>query len=66
MQRERVERLFAQRRQRAGLTIEDARRILWMYTSRDVYRMLVQVGGWPPEKYQAWLSSALVEALVRP
>lgn len=35
------------------------RRILWMYTSRDVYRMLVHEGGWTPERYEQWLSATL-------
>ena len=35
-----------------------------MYTSRDVYRMLVHDGGWPPDRYQEWLSRTLLEALV--
>lgn len=44
----------------------EARRILWMYTSCDVYRMLVREGGWTPDQYQAWLSDTLVKALVDP
>ena len=64
MQRERVQLLFAQRKQRKGLTADDARRILWMYTSRDIYRMLVHDGGWTPDRYQKWLSDALLDALV--
>ncbi len=48
------------------LDVEQARRILWMYTSRDVYRMRVQDGGWSPQRYQEWLSRTLVEALVEP
>lgn len=64
MQRERVQLLFAQRKQRKGLTPDDARRILWMYTSRDIYRMLVHDGGWTPDRYQQWLSDALLDALV--
>lgn len=63
MQEERVKRLFEQRRQKKGLTFEDARRILWMYTSRDVYRMLVQEAGWSPDRYQQWLSETLVASL---
>ncbi|NOT70931.1 MAG: TetR/AcrR family transcriptional regulator [Hyphomicrobium sp.] len=66
MQEERVRALFAQARARRGLDVEQARRILWMYTSRDVYRMLVQDGGWSPQRYQEWLSRTLVEALVEP
>jgi AcrR family transcriptional regulator len=65
MQEARVGLLFAEGRQRAGLTLEEARRILWMYTSRDVYRMLVHDGGWTPDRYQQWLSETLVAALVR-
>ena len=62
----RLELLFASRRARPGLSLDEARRILWMYTSRDVYRMLVHDGGWTAEQYQQWLSQTLVEALVAP
>ena len=66
MQKERVELLFAQSKQRTGLTLRDARRIMWMYTSRDVYRLLVHEGGWTPNRYQKWLSITLVDALIKP
>ena len=65
MQAERLQRLFESGRARVGLSLDEARRILWMYTSRDVYRMLVLEGGWTPDRYQQWLSRTLVEALVR-
>lgn len=61
----RVELLFASGKARPGLSLEEARRVLWMYTSRDVYRMLVNDGGWTADRYQQWLSRTLVEALVR-
>jgi AcrR family transcriptional regulator len=64
MQRERLEALAAGGRMKPGLAMEDARRILWMYTGREVYRMLVEVGGWSADKYQAWLAAALMDALV--
>jgi len=64
MQADRLKRLFASDRARPGLSLEEARRILWMYTSRDVYRMLVRDGGWVPDRYQQWLSRTLVEALL--
>lgn len=64
MQEERLTLLFDQSKSKRGLDLADARRILWMYTSRDVYRMLVQVGGWTPDQYQSWLSDTLVSALV--
>lgn len=64
MQEERLRRLFEADKAKRGLTIEEARRILWMYTSRDVYRMLVQEGGWTLDSYEAWLSQTLLDALV--
>lgn len=60
----RLKLLFASGKARPGLSLEEARRILWMYTSRDVYRMLVNDGGWTAEHYQQWLSRTLVESLV--
>jgi hypothetical protein len=64
MQEERLKLLFAAARQRKSLALDEARRILWMYTSRDVYRMLVHEGGWTPDQYQQWLSDTLLTALV--
>jgi AcrR family transcriptional regulator len=66
MQQERLRILFAQSKQRRGLTFDEARRVLWMYTSRDVYRMLVHEGGWTPGRYQEWLCDTLMKALVSP
>jgi AcrR family transcriptional regulator len=64
MQEERVKVLFAQSRQARGLGPDEARRILWMYTSREIYRMLVHEAGWTPDRYQEWLSRTLLDALV--
>jgi AcrR family transcriptional regulator len=64
MQEKRVRLLFDAGMAKRGLSFDDARRIMWMYTSRDVYRMLVHEGGWTPGRYQEWLSRALLEALV--
>jgi AcrR family transcriptional regulator len=64
MQRERIELLFARGLARPGLDRERARRIMWMYTSRDIYRMLVDEGGWTADEYQAWLSRTLADALL--
>lgn len=64
MQEERTRLLFAQGKAQPGLDLATARRILWMYTSRDIYRMLVQDGGWTADRYQDWLADRLMEALV--
>ena len=65
MQASRLQKLFDAGKARRGLTLDEARRVMWMYTSRDVYRMLVQESGWTPDRYQEWLSQTLVEALVK-
>lgn len=65
MQKKRITLLFEQSRQREGLNVHEARRILWMYTGRDIYRMLVHESGWTPDRYQNWLSSTIVAALVK-
>ncbi len=66
MQEARVRLLFDEGKARPGLGLDEARRILWMYTGRDIYRMLVQEGGWSPDEYEAWLARTLVASLVRP
>jgi AcrR family transcriptional regulator len=66
MQRPRLERLFAANRARRGLAFARAQQLMWMYTSRDNYRMLVHESGWSPDEYQAWLARTLVETLVEP
>lgn len=66
MQEARLRLLFDQARNKDGLSFDDAQRILWMYTSRDIYRMLVQERGWSADQYQRWLSETLVMALVKP
>jgi AcrR family transcriptional regulator len=66
MQKERVTLLFAKSKEKKGLTLNEARRIMWMYTSREIYRLLVHEGGWSPIRYQKWLSVTLVTALVNP
>ena len=51
---------------RPDLTVQKARDILWMFTSRDVYRMLVRERGWTSQQYQDWLADTLVQSLLRP
>lgn len=47
-----------------GLTPVRARDILWTFTGRDMYRMLVIEQGWPPDEYEKWLTDLLVKILV--
>ena len=39
------------------------RDILWMYTGRDVYRMLVLERGWSSDEYESWLAETLIRTL---
>lgn len=64
LQESRLKRLYAEGKSKKGLAMETAQRLLWMYTSRDIYRMLVKEGGWSPDQYEEWLSVTLVAALV--
>jgi len=66
MQKPRIDLLFAQGLARKGLDKARARQILSMYTSRDVYRMLVHESGWSTDDYEAWLARTLIDALVEP
>ena len=46
------------------LGLARVRDILWMYTGRDVYRMLVLERGWSSDEYESWLTEALIKALM--
>jgi AcrR family transcriptional regulator len=68
--RERQEKMITLLRQakrlRPELDYESARDVLWMFTGRDVYRMLVRERDWSPQKYQDWLADMLIAALLAP
>jgi AcrR family transcriptional regulator len=65
LQRDRIEKLYKGGLARTGLDQPSARHVLWMFTSRDVYRMLVHESGWSADRYQAWLADTLVRLLTR-
>ncbi len=47
-----------------GLDEKEARDIYWTLTARDIYRMLVIERKWSSDRYEKWLSDAIVAALV--
>lgn len=55
-----VKRVPAARR----LGLARVRDILWMYTGRDVYRMLVLERGWSSDEYEGWLAETLIKTLM--
>lgn len=46
------------------LTLTKARDILWAFTGRDIYRMLVIERGWNSDEYETWLGNLLIATLV--
>ncbi len=46
-----------------GLSVKEARDILWTFTGRDLYRMFVVEQKWTSETYETWLSQWLILAL---
>lgn len=49
---------------RAGVTADEARDVLWTYTSAELYRLLVIERGWAAERYGRWVAQALTAALL--
>lgn len=39
--------------------------IIWAFTGRDLYRMLVIEQGWPPDEYEKWLGQLLIKTLIK-
>ena len=48
-----------------GLTAQEARDLLWTFTSRALYSLLVVDRGWTSDHYQEWLADTLVAMLVK-
>lgn len=49
---------------RRGVSEREAADVLWLYSSHDVYRLLVHDSRWSPARYERWLASTLVDALL--
>ena len=60
-----VARALARRRAlRRPLREADARDIIHALVSPEMYRLLVVDGGWPPTKYEEWLTGTLIDQLL--
>ena len=51
---------------RPKLRERDAGDIIHALMSPEVYRLLVVDRGWPPERYEKWLTETLVDQLLAP
>jgi hypothetical protein len=49
---------------REGLSMEDARDVLWVCSSPELYDLLVLHRGWAPERYAAFIESTAAAALL--
>lgn len=48
---------------RAGIELDEVRDVLWNYLAVDTYERLVLAQGWSLERYTAWLTTTLTNAL---
>jgi AcrR family transcriptional regulator len=49
---------------KGGLSLSKARDILWAFTGRDMYRMLVVEQEWTSDEYEKWLAQLLIAILI--
>ncbi len=49
---------------RAGVSVEEARDVLWTLASHQVYELLVVQRGWTSDRYRDWLAHMLAAALL--
>lgn len=59
-----IKTLVLSRAIKKGLSTSKAHDILWAFTGRDMYRMLVVEQGWSSGVYEAWLVQQLLESLL--
>lgn len=62
--KETVENLVSQNALASGMDTKKAHDILWAFTGRDLYRMLVIERKWSSDEYEGWLSQALIQTLL--
>jgi AcrR family transcriptional regulator len=49
---------------RPGVSMPEARDVLWTLNSPELYELLVHDRGWTPERYGRWVADALAAALL--
>ncbi len=63
-QKETVETMASEKAFMENLSISKVRDILWTFTGRDFYRMLVVERGWSSDEYEKWLAELLIQVLL--
>ena len=49
---------------REGCTLEEARDVLWAYTSPELYERLVLRQGWPVDRYGRFISAGIIATIL--
>jgi AcrR family transcriptional regulator len=49
---------------RPGVSLEEARDVLWTYNSVELFDLLVLQRGWHPDRYGRWIAEAMIAALL--
>lgn len=63
-QEDSIKRMFKENLLTKALSLTQARDILWTFTGRDMYRMLVIERGWTSNNYEKWLKQLLIKTLL--
>lgn len=63
-QKETMESMAKEKVFKEGVSLTKARDILWTFTGRDLYRMLVVERGWSSGDYEKWLKDLLIQTLL--
>lgn len=64
-QEEGIKMLFDDGHLKDHLTLAEARDIFWVFTGRDLYRMLVVDRGWSSDDYEKWIGESLIRELLK-
>jgi len=64
LQKSRAHLVFEKTPALEPLGLEKVRDVIWLFTGREFYRMLVINRGWEPEEYESFLSQALIRTLL--
>jgi len=59
-----VQILASKTQLRPGLSVEEAAEIVWVYSSPELYGLLVLTRGWRPERFGEFVGESLVDALL--
>lgn len=65
-QEETVKMMAKEKAFNTKIPLSKIRDILWAFTGRDLYRMLVLEQGWSSDEYEKWLGKLLIQTLLSP